>query len=107
MYIYPLFFGFPFHLGHHKALSRVPCAIECVCLVTYFINSVNPNLSIHSTPFPPWHPCICPIICTSVSALQIRSSHSSVGKESACNARDPGLIPGSERSAGEGIGYPL
>ena len=32
---------------------------------------------------------------------------SSVGKESACNAGDPGLIPGSERSAGEGIGYPL
>ena len=32
--------------------------------------------------------------------------HSSVGKESACNAGDPGSIPGSERSAGEGIGYP-
>ena len=31
----------------------------------------------------------------------------SVGKESTCNARDPGLIPGSGRSAGEGIGYPL
>ena len=33
--------------------------------------------------------------------------HSSVGKESACNAGDPGLIPGSGRSVGEGIGYPL
>ena len=32
---------------------------------------------------------------------------SSVGKESACNTRDPGLIPGLGRSAGEGIGYPL
>ena len=32
---------------------------------------------------------------------------SSVGKESACNAGNPGLIPGSGRSAGEGIGYPL
>ena len=32
---------------------------------------------------------------------------SSVGKESACNAGDPGLIPGSGRSPGEGIGYPL
>ena len=32
---------------------------------------------------------------------------SSVGKESACNAGDPGSIPGSERSTGEGIGYPL
>ena len=32
---------------------------------------------------------------------------SSVGKESVCNAGDPSLIPGSGRSAGEGIGYPL
>ena len=32
---------------------------------------------------------------------------SSVGKESACNAGDPGLIPGSGRSTGKGIGYPL
>ena len=32
---------------------------------------------------------------------------SSVGKESACNAGDPGLIPGSGRSPREGIGYPL
>ena len=32
---------------------------------------------------------------------------SSVGKESACNAGDPGWIPGSRRSAGEGIGYPF
>ena len=32
---------------------------------------------------------------------------SSVGKESACNVGDPGLIPGSGRYAGEGIGYPL
>ena len=32
---------------------------------------------------------------------------SSVGKESACNAGDPELIPGSGISAGEGIGYPL
>ena len=33
--------------------------------------------------------------------------HSSVGKESACNAGDPGLIPGSGRSPGEGNGNPL
>ena len=30
-----------------------------------------------------------------------------MGKESACNARDPGLIPGSGRSPGEWIGYPF
>ena len=32
---------------------------------------------------------------------------SSVGKKSACNAGDPGSIPGLRRSAGERIGYPL
>ena len=32
---------------------------------------------------------------------------SSVGKESACNARDLGSIPGLGRSTGEEIGYPL
>ena len=32
---------------------------------------------------------------------------SSVGKESACNARDPGLILGLGRSPGEGNSYPL
>ena len=32
---------------------------------------------------------------------------SSAGKESACNAADPGLIPGPGRFTEEGIGYPL
>ena len=44
--------------------------------------------------------------------MQIREaeggfSGSSAGKESACNAGDPGLIPGLERSPGEGISHPL
>ena len=44
-----------------------------------------------------------------------QSTHSNIlglswwlsGKESACNAGDPGSIPGSGRSPGEGIGNPL
>ena len=32
---------------------------------------------------------------------------SSAGKESACNAGNPSLIPGSGRSPGEGIAHPL
>ena len=32
---------------------------------------------------------------------------SSVGKESVCNAGDPGSIPGLGRSSGERKGYPL
>ena len=31
----------------------------------------------------------------------------SAGKESACDAGDPGSIPGSGRALGEGIGYPI
>ena len=31
----------------------------------------------------------------------------SAGKEPACNAGDPGSIPGLGRSTGEGNGYPL
>ena len=37
----------------------------------------------------------------------MRHPGSSAGKESACNARDPGSIPGLGRSTKEGIGYPL
>ena len=38
----------------------------------------------------------------------IRASlYSSVGKESACSAGDPRLIPGSGRTPGEGNGNPL
>ena len=33
--------------------------------------------------------------------------YSSVGKESTCNAGDPGSIPGLGRSSEKGIGYPL
>ena len=40
-----------------------------------------------------------------VTSLQF--PHTSVGKETACNAGYPGSIPGSGRSAGEGISYPL
>ena len=42
-----------------------------------------------------------------LSFLLVGFSGSSAGKESACNAGDPGLIPGLGRSAEEGIGYPL
>ena len=39
--------------------------------------------------------------------LDLGFPDSSVGKESACNAGDPGLIPGLGRSPGEGNGKPL
>ena len=49
------------------------------------------------------------MICALTCRLSYASGFpdSSAGKESACNARDPGSISGLERSPAEGIGYPL
>ena len=41
------------------------------------------------------------------SSLSSTFPGSSAGKESTCNAGDPGSIPGSGRATGEGKGYPL
>ena len=41
------------------------------------------------------------------SGVSVGFPHSSAGKESACHTGDSSLIPGSGRSAGETIGYPL
>ena len=41
----------------------------------------------------------------SLVAQLVKNLH--VVQETACNARDPGLIPGLGRSPGEGNGYPL
>ena len=47
-------------------------------------------------------------VCVYVYAyISMGFPDSSVGKESVCNAGDPGSIPGLGRSPGEGIGYPL
>ena len=35
-YIYPLPLGLPSHSGHHRALSRIPCAIEYVLISSLF-----------------------------------------------------------------------
>ena len=60
---------------------------------------------------------VCPSSFLSFGIMDLVSlSHSnemtgfpcgSAGKESACNVRDLGLIPGLRRSPGEGKGYPL
>ena len=39
--------------------------------------------------------------------MRTQDHYSSVGKECACNAGDPGSVPELGRSAGEGISYPL
>ena len=47
------------------------------------------------------------IYCIIYKEIYVGFLGSSAGKESTCNARDPGLIPGSGRSPRERIGYPL
>ena len=32
IYIYPLFFGLPSHLGHRRALSRIPRAVQSILI---------------------------------------------------------------------------
>ena len=39
--------------------------------------------------------------------IKVKIPGGSDDKESVCNAEDPGSIPGSEKSPGEGNGYPL
>ena len=79
VYICPLFFGFPSHLGHHRALSRVPCAIQQVLISYLFYTQqgiyVNPNLPIYPTPLSRLgiHTFVL-YFCVSISALQTGSS---------------------------------
>ena len=51
--------------------------------------------------------CVSTFSVCGVPTFSMGFPSSSAGKESACNAGDSGLIPGSGRSTGEGIGCPL
>ena len=59
VYIYPLFFGFPSHVGHHRALSRVSCTQQQVPIIYLFCAQyqqcicVSLNLPIPPHPFSP------------------------------------------------------
>ena len=51
---------------------------------------------------------LCPLDGLAIVALEVKSVlGGSEGKESACTAGDPGLIPGWGRSPGGGHGGPL
>ena len=55
-----------------------------------------------------WLDSITKAMDMNLSKLQEKSfPRRQVSKESTCNTGDPGLFPGSGRSSGEGIGYPL
>ena len=63
VYIYPLLFGFPSHLGYHRAFGRVPCARQWLLISSLYHTQqcidVSSNLPIHPTmPFTPTYPYI-------------------------------------------------
>ena len=51
--------------------------------------------------------CVPTFSVCGVPTFSVGFPISSAGKESVCNAGNPGSIPGSGRSTGEGIGYAL
>ena len=97
VYLYPLLFGFPSHLGHHrnhKALSRVPCAIWQVLIIqvkqlsiSYIVSIVYTcqytcqymNLSVHPSPiFLTLYPCTLCLCLYLYAAFESRSSEQRV-----------------------------
>ena len=86
-------------------------------LVVYFIRSINSvYMSVPTSQFLPSSPsplvsigcslCLCLYFCF-VNKISRGFPGGLDSKESACNGRDLGSIPGMERSPGEGNSYPL
>ena len=69
---------------------------------THSPQGVNHRLQVHMGAV-----CVCVCVCVSFTNSLVGFLGGLAGKVSACNAGDPGLIPGSGRSTGERIGYPL
>ena len=77
--IYSLFLGFLFHLGHHRALRSVHCAVhtsgsQSSALYTVLYVYVSPNLTIHTPPLSPLVTITLFSTSVSVSALYIQFS---------------------------------
>ena len=80
--MHPLAFGLPSYSGHPSALSTVHCAIRYV-LIICFICNINMCQYVHvliliaqflPSPLPIGIYIFVTYVCTSISALQIRSS---------------------------------
>ena len=92
-------------VSHHTFIRKVAyCPLFCCILYlnTVVTCSVKGRIRFKST-------FIWPKACVLLGYLMESKGFpgSSAGKESTCNAGDPSSIPGSGRSPGEGIGYPL
>ena len=80
IHIYPLFWGFPSHLGHYRALSRVSCVTQQLLISSLFYTLyqqctyVSPNLPTHLTFYSLGVLTFVLYVCVSISALQISLS---------------------------------
>ena len=88
------------------ALCWVTLKFENHCPTCYFPSSPKTQLGFSKFSLQ----CVMQVAIQSVGALE-SSLHPSIGgsdgKKFVCNAGDPGLMPGSERSPGKGNGNPL
>ena len=80
-------------------------------LFTPIYKCTNSSFQVQASTIPEYNEHSLNVLSKSTNQKQFSLdsgfSGTSAGQESACNAGDPSLIPGSGRSAGEGIGYPL
>ena len=96
-----------------KTKSKLKFNNDCGALFIFFIdlNSLTLIYNVQGSTFFVLHFILLILLeCSlpgSMPEFVLKDPDSSVGKESTCNAEDPGSIPGLGRSAGEGIGCPL
>ena len=113
----------PFSCTSHLVLSALSNTVHSFLqqiVIWYFC--ILKDCCRHSGKVPSWCLYLIRLISNSISSYYFVEKwvsklsiinilngfpHSSVGKESACNAGDPSSIPGWGRSTGEGIGYLL
>ena len=107
----------------NKLSSLVSFVLSHLILSPLLVSSPSPVISgcwrtetplyrVHGQHPVDWLESLTPLIVSSskTSSRSLKPYASPCGpdiKISACNTGDPGLIPGSGRSPGEGIGYPL
>ena len=97
---------------HESALSIHVSSLTCSSLPSTPISPpaaphTQPIITEHWAKLPVLSSCFPLALCFTDGMVYMDFPDSPIGEESACNAGDPCLIPGSGRSTGEGIGYPL
>ena len=104
--IFSLWFWFPWWLERLNIFSYICWPFVCLLWRNVFSSHLLlfSCVWLFATPWTAAHQASLPFT-SSWSLLKLMSS--SAGKDSTCNAGDPSLIPGSERSTGEGKGYLL